>query len=186
VRAGLDRALALGVLRVVVRALGLGVRAVGALDGLLELGQRRGHVRAGELLERLGGQVLVRAPAHRVAALAGGHHDPRGVLLGGDHDQRAAVELARGLGGVDEFPQPPVRRLGALGLARVAVVDLQPAAAAVLAGLGHVAAQLVDDQADAADRQLLHALADLRVGRVVVIRAQEGVDELCRRVCYAA
>ena len=32
-----------------------------------------------------------------------GHDEPRGVLLGGDHDQRAAVELAGGLGAVDEL-----------------------------------------------------------------------------------
>jgi hypothetical protein len=42
------------------------------------------------------------------------------VPLGGDHDERAAVKLAGGLGAVDELPQPGDRLLGLLG---VAVVD---------------------------------------------------------------
>jgi hypothetical protein len=46
---------------------GLVVGDVRAPDGLLEIGQRHGDVRAGQLLERLGGDDLVRAPA------GGGH-----------------------------------------------------------------------------------------------------------------
>src|SRR3954463_13748676 len=79
-------------------------------------------------------------------ALAGRQHEPAGVLLGGDHDQRAPVELAGGLGTVDELPQPGDRGPWA---AVLAVVDTQPPARAVLAGLGDVGAQLVDDEADA-------------------------------------
>src|SRR5688500_9679473 len=45
--------LARGSLRLVLGALGLGVRAVGALYGLLELAQRRRDVRSCELSERL-------------------------------------------------------------------------------------------------------------------------------------
>ena len=143
-------------LRLVVRLLGLGVGVVGALDRLLELGQRGGHVRARELLERLRGEVLVRRRPGGGHPLAGRQHEAQRVLLGGDHDERAAVELAGGGGGVDELPQPLDRLLG---LAGVAVVDLQPAAAAVLAGLGDVGAQLVDDQPDPAHGEALDALA---------------------------
>ena len=145
-----------------LRGLGLVVGAVGALDGLLELGQRGGDVRAGELAQRLGGEVLVRAPAGGGHPLAGGHDEAGGVLLGGDHDERAAVELAGGLGAVDELPQPRDR---GLRVAVVAVVDAQPAAAAVLARLGDVGAQLVDDEPDAAGGDAGDALAGLRVGR---------------------
>src|SRR5215207_126401 len=56
---GLGVRRALGVPLLAGRGLGLVEGAVGALDGLLELAQRGGDVRAGELLERLGGQVLV-------------------------------------------------------------------------------------------------------------------------------
>jgi len=59
------------------------------------------------------------------------------VLLGGDDDQRAAVELARRLRAVDEGPQPLKR---GLRVAVLAVVDPQPAAAAVLARLRDVGA----------------------------------------------
>jgi len=108
-----DRGLALrggrglGVLLLAVRALGLLVRGVGAFDRLLELGQRRGYVRPGELAQRLGGHVLVRAPAGARDPLAGGDHEPRRVLLGRDHDEGAAVELAGGLGAVDELSGAP-------------------------------------------------------------------------------
>jgi hypothetical protein len=77
------------------------------------------------------------------------------VLLGGDHDQRATVELARGLGAVDELPQPRDR---GLRIAVVAVVVAQAAAGAALARLGDVAAQLLDDQADAAGGDARDAL----------------------------
>ena len=46
--------------------LGGGVLAVGALDGALERAQRRREVRAGELAQRLGGVILVGAPARRM------------------------------------------------------------------------------------------------------------------------
>jgi hypothetical protein len=59
------------------------VGAVGELDRLLELAER--------------------GTSGGVAALAGRQHEPQSVLLGGEHDEGAAVELARGLGGVDEF-----------------------------------------------------------------------------------
>jgi len=59
------------------------------------------------------------------------------VLLGGDDDQRAAVELASALAGVDVLPQPCDR---GLRVAVLAVVDPQPAAAAVLARLRDVGA----------------------------------------------
>jgi hypothetical protein len=68
----------------------------------------------------------------------------------------------------------------------VAVVDTEPAAVAVLARLGHVDAQVVDDQADADRSDPGDALAGLRVGRVVVVGAEDRVDELCRRLSYAA
>jgi hypothetical protein len=42
------------------------------------------------------------------------------VLLGGDDDQRAAVQLPGGLAAVDELPQPGDR---GLRIAVVAVVD---------------------------------------------------------------
>ena len=105
------------------------------------------------------------------------------MLLGRDDHQRAAVELAGGLGAVDELPQPRER---GLRVAVVAVVVAQPAAGAVLARLGDVAAQLVDDQADAAGRQAGDALAGLGVGRLVVVGAEQRVDELCRWLSYAA
>ena len=91
----------------------------------------------------------------------------------------AAVELAGGLGAVDELPQPRDR---GLRVAVVAVVDPQPAAAAVLARLGHVGAQLVDDEADAAGGDPRDPLAGLRVRRVVVVGAQQRVDEEPRDV----
>jgi hypothetical protein len=67
----------------------------------------------------------------------------------------------------------------------VAVVDAQPSAAAVLTRLGDVGAQVVDDQADAAGCQAGDALAGLRVGRLVVVGAEERVDKLCRLADYA-
>jgi hypothetical protein len=62
--------LALGALLLANLGLGLVVGGVGALDGLLEFAQRRGDVRAGELLERLGRDVPVRALAGRGHPLA--------------------------------------------------------------------------------------------------------------------
>jgi hypothetical protein len=59
---GLD-GMPLGVLLLANLGLGLVVGGVGARDGLLELAQRRGDVRAGELVERLRRDVLMRAPA---------------------------------------------------------------------------------------------------------------------------
>ena len=106
--------------------------------------------------------------------LAGGDDEPGGVLLGGDHDQRAAVELASGLGAVDELPQPRDR---GLRVAVVAVVVAQPSAGAVLARLGHVAAQLLDHQADAAGGDPRDALPGLGVRGAVVVGAEQGVDE---------
>jgi hypothetical protein len=67
----------------------------------------------------------------------------------------------------------------------VAVVDAQPSSAAVLARLRDVGAQLVDDQADAAGCQAGDALAGLRVRRLVVVGAEQRVDELCRPLDYA-
>jgi hypothetical protein len=154
------------------RSLGLLEGAVGALDGLLKLGQRAGDVRAGELVECLGRDVLVRAPAGGGRALAGGDDEPGGVLLGGDDDQRAPVELAGGLGAVDELPQPRQR---GLRVAVLAVVDAQPAAAAVLTRLGDVGAQVLDDESDAASGDPRDPRAGLRVGRVVVVGAQQRV-----------
>ena len=58
----------------------------------------------------------------------------------------------------------------------------RPPAAAVLAHLGHVGAQLVDDEANAVDGQVADALAGVRIRRVVVVRAQQGVDEEPRDV----
>jgi hypothetical protein len=64
----------------------------------------------------------------------------------------------------------------------VAVVDAQPAAAAVLARLGDVGAQLVDDEADAAGGDPRDPLAGLGVGRAVVVGAEQRVDEEPRDV----
>ena len=101
------------------------------------------------------------------------------MLLGGDHDQRAAVELAGGLGAVDELPQPGDR---GLRVAVVAVVVAQASAGAVLAGLGDVGAQLVDHQADAAGGDPRDPLPGLGVGRAVVVGAEQRVDEEPRDV----
>src|SRR5215216_6653273 len=125
-------ALLLGALLLASGGLGLVVGGVGALDGLLEPAQRRRDVRAGELLECLGREVLVRAPAGGGQPLAGGEHQARGVLLGDDDDERAAVELARCLGAVDEPPHPGER---GPRVALLAVVIAQPSAGAVLARL---------------------------------------------------
>ncbi len=57
------------------------------------------------------------------------------------------------------------------------VVDPQPAAAAVLAGLGDVAAQLVDDEPDAAGGDAGDALPGLGVRRAVVIGTEQRADE---------
>ena len=67
----------------------------------------------------------------------------------------------------------------------VAAVNAQPSAAAVLARLGDVGAQVADDQADAASCQAGDALAGLRVGRLVVVGAEQRVDELGRARDYA-
>jgi hypothetical protein len=108
----------------------------------------------------------VRGLAGRVRLLAGRYDQPGCVLLGGDHDERAAVELAGGLGAVDE-PRHP--RDGLVGLVAVAVVDSELAAAAVLAGLGDVRVELIDDQADATDGQAGDPLAGLAEWRAVVV-----------------
>jgi hypothetical protein len=104
------------------------------------------------------------------------------VLLGGDDDQRAAIELARRLRAVDELPQP---RLRGLRVTVVAVVDPQPAAAAVLAGLCDVAAQLVDDEADAAGGDPGDPLPRLGVGGTGVVGAEQRADEEPRDVDVA-
>jgi hypothetical protein len=104
------------------------------------------------------------------------------VLLCGDDDQRAAVELAGGLGAVDELPQPSQR---CLRVAVVAVVDPQPATGAVLAGLGDVGAQLVDDQSDAARGDPGDPLPALGVRRAVVVGPEQRVDEEPRDVDVA-
>ena len=67
----------------------------------------------------------------------------------------------------------------------VAVVDPQPAAAAVLAGLGDVGAQLVDHEPDAAGGDAGDPLAGLGVGGAVVVGAEQGADELCGLRSYA-
>ena len=131
-------------------------------------------VRAGELLERLGGEVLARAPAGRGRPLARRQDEPAGVLLSHDDYQRAAVELARALRAVEESPEP---RDGGVRVAVVAVVVAQATAAAVLAGLGDVRAQLVDDEANAAGGDSHDPLPGLRVRRAVVVGTQQRVDE---------
>src|SRR3954447_9474551 len=68
---------------------------------------------------------------------------------------------------------------------RVAVVVPGAAAGAVLAGLGHVAAQLLDHQADPVGGDPGHSLPGLGVGGAVVIGTQQRVDELCRPLRYA-
>jgi hypothetical protein len=55
----------------------------------------------------------------------------------------------------------------------------------IIAGLGHVGAELVDHQPDAGHRQSRYPLTGLRVGRVVRVRPQQAVDELCRQFDYA-
>jgi hypothetical protein len=67
----------------------------------------------------------------------------------------------------------------------IAVVDPQPAAAAVRAGLGDVGAQLVDHEPHAAGGDPRDPLPRLRVRRAVVVGTEEGVDELGRRRDYA-
>jgi hypothetical protein len=104
------------------------------------------------------------------------------VLLGGDHHQRPAVELPGRLGVVDELPEPLKR---GLGVPVVAVVDAQAAAGPVLAGLGDVGAQLLDHQPHAAGGDAGEPLPGLRVRRTVVVGAEKGVDDLCRRLSYA-
>jgi hypothetical protein len=67
----------------------------------------------------------------------------------------------------------------------VAIVDAQPAAGAVLAGLRHVRAQLVDDEPHAAGGDAGDPLPGLGVRGLVVVGAEQPVDELCRRGDYA-
>ena len=74
--------------------LGALVGVVGLLDGALELGERRRQVRPGELLQRFARMVIVGSPAGRGAALARGQHELACMLLGGEHDERATVDLA--------------------------------------------------------------------------------------------
>jgi hypothetical protein len=104
------------------------------------------------------------------------------VLLGGDDHEGAAVELAGAPAGVDVLPQPCDR---GLRVAVLAVVDSQPAAAAVLARLRDVGAQLVGDEADAAGGDPGDPLSGLRVRGAVVVGAEQRVDELCRPLAYA-
>ena len=68
------------------------------------------------------------------------------------------------------MPAPPA---GAV----VPVVDAQPAAAAVLTRLGHVAAQLPDQEPHAAGGDPGDPLAGLGVGGTVVVGAEQRVDE---------
>src|SRR5262249_25126724 len=72
-------------------------------DRPLQLFDASWKVWACELGKRLGGVALVRRPALGPAPLARGDDEPAGVLLGGDHHERAAVKLAGGLGAVDEL-----------------------------------------------------------------------------------
>jgi hypothetical protein len=67
----------------------------------------------------------------------------------------------------------------------VAVVVAQPPAGAVLARLGDVGAQVGDHEPDAAGGDACDAFARLRVGRAVVVGAEQGVDELGRPRAYA-
>ena len=114
-----------------------------ALDRPRELGVGGRQDGLGELLEGLAGVVPARAGQHRSAALAGGERELAGVVLGGEDDERAAVELAGSLGAVDELPQP---RAGGVD---VAVGDLRRAGLAVLERGRLGRAVLVEDQPDA-------------------------------------
>jgi hypothetical protein len=158
------------------------------IDRKWTINQARGCLRSrvgdrmSELAQRLCGDVLVRAPAGRGHPLAGRHDEAGGVLLGGDDDEGAAVELAGGLGAVDELPQPLKR---GLRVEVLAVVDAQAAAAAVLARLVDVGAQLLDHEPDAAGGDPRDPLPGLGVGGAVVVGAEQRVDELCRPLDYA-
>jgi hypothetical protein len=82
----------------------------------------------------------------------------------------------------DEPPQPGDRRRR---VPRVAVVDPQAPGGAVLLRLRDVGTELLDDEAHPGGRQVADPFARLRVGGVVEVRAEERVDELCRRGDYA-
>lgn len=92
---------------------------VRALDGLLELPQQAGRWDPVSLRS-----ALMASPCARSSEwgrpLTAGENEPAGVLLGRDDDERAAVDLAGGLGAVEEPPEPRDRDLR---VARVAVVD---------------------------------------------------------------
>ena len=138
-------------------------------------------MRAGELLAAPWRRCPCASSSASRASAGSRDDEPTGVLLGGDDDQGAAVELAGRLGAVEEAPQPGDR---GLRVAVIAVVVAQPAAAAVLARLGDVGAQLLDHEADAAGRDPGDPLAGLGVRRAVVIGAQQRVDEeRVRRRC---
>jgi hypothetical protein len=70
------------------------------------------------------------------------------------------------------------------GCARVAVGDPQPAAGPVLARLGDVYAEVVDDKPDPRDRQLVDTVAVLSVGAAVEVGSEQPVNELCGGADY--
>jgi hypothetical protein len=147
----------------------------------LERPQRGEQMRPHEPLQRLRSDVLMRAPAHPISSLAGGEDHARRVLLGRHDDQRPSIELAGAGGRVDVPPQPLDRRLGLL---RITVVDLGPAAAPVLTGPGHIRTELPDHKPDPGHGEVMNALTVLRPRRAVVVRSQQGVHELCEPRSY--
>jgi hypothetical protein len=134
---------------------------------------RGGQRVLGDALKR-----LARGRQRRPAALAAGEHELLGVVLGGEDDERAAVELPRALGALHELPQPRA------GLLDLAVGHLRLAGRTVLQRRRRRRAVLLEDQADAVGRDPLGgALIAAQVAGDV--GSEQAVGELRRPRDYA-
>jgi hypothetical protein len=68
---------------------------------------------------------------------------------------------------------------------RIAVADAQRAARAVLTGLGHVGAELLDHEPDPARGELRDPIPGLGEGAAVMVGTEQAIDQLCRGSDYA-
>lgn len=142
----------------------------------LGVGPRQRGLR--DALERFAGDVFVGPGQDAPAPLARREYELVCVVLGGEDDQCASVELAGGLGGIDVLPEA---RLGVVGFG---VGGLGLAGLAALEGGRLGSAQVVEDESEAVGGQ---GAGDVVAGAEVVgpVGPEQPVGELCGLRAYA-
>jgi pimeloyl-ACP methyl ester carboxylesterase len=128
------------------------------------------------LVDAPGVDASTGSPKHTVAETA------QAIIAFLDALRLREIDLLGFSRAVDELPQPRDR---GLRVAVLAVVEAQPAATAVFAGLRDVRAQFVDEEPHAAGGDAGDPLPGLGVRGLVVVGAQQRVHELGRARDYA-